>query len=168
MIHINYMIKSLLILVFLCLPFIQLISQDGPPDTRTEIDSIYEINITKTRINGVYIPKDIDDAFEEFIHLSPPTSIEKFRETPEDIVARKLHFGIGRWMIVNWNFYEGSRLSHHLRNLGIMHPDDMADLLIIVFHRKTNGKEVNLGQLLEELVDQRKKKNAELEKIHFN
>jgi hypothetical protein len=143
-------------------------SQDGPPATRDQIDSLYQVNITKTRINGVYIPSDADDAYEEFVHLSPVRSIEQFKAAPEEQVARKLHFGIGRWMIVNWNFYEGSRLSHYLRNLGLMHPDDMADFLIVYFHRKLNGVNKDHSDVISRLVTARKEQQAKMEKIHFN
>lgn len=139
-------------------------AQDEPPSKAEQLDSIYQKNILKSRINGVYIPRDIDDAYEEFIHLSPEASIEKFKLAPEDQVAEKLHFGIGRWMIVNWNFYEGSRLSHYLRTLGVLHPDDMADLLIVVFHRKLNEKDIGLTELVEALKKERIKKMKALEK----
>lgn len=155
-----------LIFVFgiLLFSFFHLDAQDVTPSTAEQMDSIYQKNIQKSRINGVYIPKDIDDAFEEFIHLSPETSLLKFKAAPEDMVAQKLHFGIGRWMIVNWNFYEGSRLSHYLRNLGILHPDDMADLLIVAFHRKLNDKDLSLAPLVDKLVVERKKKMKALQK----
>jgi hypothetical protein len=156
-------IKLLFVFGFLSLFLLPLDAQDAPPSTAEQMDSIYLKNILKSRINGVYIPKDIDDAFEEFIHLSPEASLEKFKLAPEEKVAQKLHFGIGRWMIVNWNFYEGSRLSHHLRNLGLLHPDDMADLLIVVFHRKLNEKDLGLAQLVDDLVTERHKKMKALQ-----
>ena len=37
-----------------------------------EADSLYKANIIKTRINGVYIPKDLQEAFTELDRLSPP------------------------------------------------------------------------------------------------
>ena len=140
----------------------------NPPSSRAELDSLYQANILKSRINGVYIPKDLEDAFEEFVHLSPEDAIASFKAADEDMVEEKLHFGIGRWMIVNWNFYEGSRLSHYLRELGVMHPDDMAGFLIRYFHRKLNGKDPDIKALAEHYAELRKKDLNKKGKIHFN
>ena len=49
-------------------------------------------------------------------------------------------------MIVNWGFYEGSRLSHFLRGAGLQHPDDMARVILVCFHRHLNQKELNLQE----------------------
>jgi hypothetical protein len=145
-----------------------LIGQDYPPVLRQEMDSIYQANITKTRINGVYIPKDLEDAYEEFLDLSPAEALEKFKTAPEEVVAKKLHFGIGRWMIINWSFYEGSRLSHSLRLMGLLHPDDMADFLIIYFHRRLNEKPPKIDALVELLRKNRKTEQSKLGKIYFD
>jgi hypothetical protein len=132
------------------------------------MDSLYEKNIKKTRINGVYVPKDIEDAYEEFIHLSPKASLDQFKNAHEESVAQKLHFGIGRWMIVNWNFYGGSRLEHLLKSKGLMHPDDMADFLIVTFHRKLNEREEKQEELILSMIEKRKGEQKKMGKIHFN
>ena len=124
----------------------QEIKEIKPSNTAEEFEKQYERNIRKSRINGVYIPKDLNDAINELVKLSPPESLEKFKIVSEDIVAKKLHFGMGRWMIVNWNFYEGSRLSNYLKNLGVGHPDDMADFLIVSLHRHLNGKDLKTAE----------------------
>ncbi len=135
------------ITILLCLSSLSLKAQikneDSLPSTPEEIEKQYKRNIKKSIINGVYIPTDIDDAMKELEKLSPAESLRVFKNAPEDKVARKLHFGLGRWMIYNWNFYYGSRLEHYLKKLGVEHPDDMADFLIISFHRYLNGKELD-------------------------
>jgi hypothetical protein len=128
----------------------QIKSDKGPPSTPEEIEKQYKRNIKKSIINGVYIPVDINDAMKEMKKLSSPESMEKFKNAPENIIAKKLHFGLGRWLIYNWNFYYGSRLEHYLKGLGIEHPDDMADFLIISFHRYLNGKDLDSLKLAEE------------------
>ena len=148
--------------------YLNLSAQDELPDSRQELDSIYNSNIFKSRINGVYIPKDIAEAYDEFIHLSPDESIAQFKLMDEVIAAKKLHFGIGRWMIVNWSFYEGSRLSHVLREAGLLHPDDMAGVLIRVFHRKLNGNPENLENLVSEYKAIRVEEQKKMGSIHFD
>ena len=122
----------------------------------------YQKNIKLSKINGVYIPSSLDEAFNRLEKLSPPASIAKFQTGEELIVAEKLHFGIGRWMMVNWNFYGGSRLSHLLKQKGVMHPDDMAQFVLRSFHRKLNNKPLEENALVEELVLARKKTTQEV------
>lgn len=109
-------------------------------ETEAAFDAEYARRIQLTEIAGVYIPNDLEDAFAELKRLSAQAGLEKFKEAPEDTISTKLHFGLGRWMIHNWGFYEGSRLSHYLKELGLDHPDDMARFLIVSFHRHLNEK----------------------------
>lgn len=120
-----------------------------PVNTAEEYEKQHKRNVRKSRINGVYIPKNVDDAIQQLVKLSTKKSLGKFKKAPEESVAEKLHFGIGRWMIVNWNFYEGSRFEQYLRNLGLGHPDDMADFMIISLHRFLNEKDLNTKDLVE-------------------
>ena len=162
--------RSIPIILSICFVFssMALSGQTEPLNKREEMDNQYEKNIRKSRINGVYIPKDIDDAFQEFLQLSPEESLEQFRNAAEESVVSKLHFGIGRWMIVNWSFYEGSRLSHQLRELGLLHPDDMADFLIIVFHRKLNERDLDIDGLVGKFSAKRAKERENMGGIHFD
>jgi hypothetical protein len=100
-----------------------------------EMDSIYKSNIKKTKLYGVYIPKDIDDAFLELNRLSPPEAIEKLKTTDETTMAKRLHFGLGKWISHNWNLTEGSRFSHYLKGLGLETTDDMINFTLVSYHR---------------------------------
>ena len=104
-----------------------------------QFDSAYAVRITMEEIDGVYIPENLGDAFAEIKRLTSPADMEKFRQLPEDVAREKLHFSLGRWMIHNWGFYEGSRMSHYLRERGLEHPDDMARVLLVSLHRHLNG-----------------------------
>jgi hypothetical protein len=119
-------------------------------DIRQEQDSIYKTNITKVRLNGKYIPKDLEDAFKELDELSPPKELTKIKLADEDLIAKKLHFGLGRWMAYNWNFDLGSRFSHYLTiNMNLRYTDDMIDFMLRVYHRYLNNKPqdaINLGK----------------------
>lgn len=118
----------------------------------------YQHNIKQSRIDGIYIPKDIDDAIKEIHNLAPAEGLQKFAELQDEMeAAKKLHFGLGRWMTINWNFYDGSRLSHHLKELGVLHPDDMARFMLVILHRQLNNKERNPEPLIQNLAEERKK-----------
>ena len=132
-------------------------AQDLPPipDNEKDYQIQYEKNIRKSRINRVYIPANIDEVFDELNRLSPPESIAKFKGAEENVIASRLHFGLGRWMIENWNFYGGSRLSHLLKEMGISFPDDMAQFLIISYHRHLNDKPLELKERAKLYADRR-------------
>lgn len=128
------------------------------PTTPEEAEAKYARNIKKSRIKGVYIPKDHKEAILELKEMSPDKALGKFRTQSEDMVVRKLHFGLGRWIRYNWNFYEGSRLSEHLKKMGVSHPDDMSNFLMRLLHRDLNGNPANEKELIAKLSDDRKKK----------
>lgn len=153
----NYFRNIALLLMFGTFLFNgNLVAQDPISDEQT-FESRYARNIKKSRINSVYIPKDLDEAMEELKALSSEGALAKFKSGEEGLVAKRLHFGLGRWMIYNWNFYEGSRFSHYLKEMGVAHPDDQARLVIIALHRQLNEKDLALEDLIVQLNEARKK-----------
>ena len=134
-----------------------------PPATKEEFKKNYQQRIRKESINGVYIPKDVPDAFVQLNELIDEDSKQKFRKVHEDTAVTKLHFSLGRWIIRNWGFYEGSRLSHYLRtNLDIYHPEDMARFLIITYHRNLNRKPLNVKELVEKIHQKQEQERRQL------
>lgn len=142
-------------ILFLLL-FIPLLSVDlgaqKPPETASEYEKAYQRRIRRELINGVYIPKDIGDAFTELNRLTDKESRAKFKGIPETLAAQKLHFSLGRWMIVNWGFYEGSRLTVWLNQVGLFHPDDMARFIIITYHRNLQRNPLEVKTLVAEIL----------------
>jgi hypothetical protein len=136
------------ILLFLALGSNNAFCQDkAPPSSATEYEKRFQENLAKDRINGVYIPKNLDDAFVQLDKLLDPRSREKFKSMSEETAASKLHFSLGRWMITNWQFYEGSRFSNYLASAGITYPDDKADFMIRSYHRHVNGQSIGFKEL---------------------
>jgi cell division protein FtsL len=133
--------------------------EDTIPKSLSEIRFLekYNRNIKKSRINGVYIPKDLEDAFKEIKELASKESIYKFKQADKEFVVKRLHFGLGRWIMHNWNFYDGSRISHHIKSYGVSHPDDQVKFLLIAFHNHLNNKDLNLKNISIQLSDIRKK-----------
>jgi hypothetical protein len=148
--------------VVLSLPYPSLMAQpdtkpEGPANTEEEYQKRYNENITKDRLHGVYIPKNLDDAFVQLDKNISAESREKIKAIPEDTVCLLLHDRLGRWMLNNWCFYEGSRFSHYLRSAGVTYPDDMADFMLIAYHRHLHGKPVELRELAKSYRETRKK-----------
>ncbi len=125
----------------------------------------YEWRIEQDYIMGVYIPEDEEDAFIELKRLSESEGLAKFKQAPEDSIRRKLHFGLGKWIMQNWQLLDGSRLSHHLKEKGLTHTDDMVEYLIVTFHRHLNEKPLNSSDLIQEYNEARKKAYKERQKM---
>ncbi|MFK7935919.1 MAG: DUF6794 domain-containing protein [Saprospiraceae bacterium] len=153
--------RQLIFLLFL-IPFINAdLAAQKPPETVSEYEKAYQRRIRREMISGVYIPKDIGNAFAELNRLTDKESRAKFKSMPEALAAQKLHFSLGRWLIVNWGFYEGSRFTVWLNQVGLFHPDDMARFVIITYHRNLNRNSLEVKALVEHLLENRKKIEAE-------
>ena len=136
-------------------------AQKEPPSTLEDYKKEYNERIKKDRLAGIYIPKDLNDAFAELNKKIADKDKDKFKSFGEEAASHRLFFSLGRWLILNWGFDGGSRLSHYLKTLGIYHPEDMATFIIRAYHRKLNNKDLNLGELAKKITDVRKKERAE-------
>jgi len=145
-----------LVTLFFLVGVSQTYSQD-PPSSEADIEKKYQERIKKNMIHGVYIPEDLADSFVQLNKLIDKDSKKKFKEVPEGIAVKKLHFSLGRWMIYNWGFYEGSRLSHSIRQLGVFHPDDIAKFIIITYHRYLNKEDLKVKELVEQFKEKQEK-----------
>ena len=151
--------KLLLSAIFSFTLFFTGFAQDESPYPRGKkgYEEAYKRNIKKSRIGGVYIPKDIHEAIQELDALSPDGAKVKFTNAPEEVIATKLHFGLGRWISVFWGFEEGSRYVEYLRNLGITDPDHMIQFTIVSYHRYKNGKDLDIDKQVAHYKSEREK-----------
>lgn len=137
---------------------VALISQQyNPPNNESDFERQYQERIKKDRIGGVYIPRNLDDVLVQLNKLTSEEARQKFKAIPEESVCKVMHNRLGQWMIANWSFYEGSRLSNYLRSAGVTYPDDMADFLILAYHRHLNGHTVTIKELAVYFRENRKK-----------
>ena len=119
-----------------------------PPENDAEFEKAYQQRIRKDMLYGVYIPKDLADAFVQLNKRIDSESKQKFQSVPEEEVSDKLFFSLARWIMHNWGFHGGSRFSHYIKQLGIYHPEDMARFVIISYHRYLNKKSLNVKDLV--------------------
>jgi hypothetical protein len=132
--------------------------------TETEFEANYAKRIKLEIINGVYIPADLDDAFNELNRLADPKGLAEFKSAPEDSIRRRLHFGLGRWIMINWGMEDGSRISHYLKTKGVSLPDDMVEYIIVTWHRKLNNQPLKLEEeiaMIQKRVEEAKAKRDE-------
>jgi|SRR6185436_5537612 len=160
-----------MIKIFITAFFITTIVISYAQNTPEEYQKIYEERIKLERINDVYIPKDLDDAMKELDRLTNDKAAENLKASPEDTIASKLHFSLGRWMLINWSLDEGSRLSAYLKVKGLSFPDDMMDLLIRCWYRHISHLPLNENKLVENYIIKRKaeylKKLKNIDTIHI-
>ena len=152
------MLKTLLI-ILMGLSLQAIFAQDTTYQELYEME--YQKRIMLEKINGRYIPKNMDDAMAQLDILVDAVGKAKFKSQPEAIAVKKIHFSFGRWMIVNWGFYEGSRLSHFLKQKGVSYPDDMATVLMTCYHRHLLGVPLKFEELAAEFAEIRKKEVEE-------
>jgi hypothetical protein len=131
------------------------------PSTDTQIEAEYKRRITLEKINGVYIPKNLDDVYTTLDKMVDAESKFKVKMLPESKVDSVLSPRLGLWMSLNWSFYEGSRISHYLHSAGVTYPEDMASFLLIAWHKHLNGKPVEIKNLAVGFRDKRRKQWAE-------
>ena len=157
---------TLLFFIFTCALNAQTpaVKEEWPASTEAEFEKQYQEHIKKDKLNGVYIPKKLDEAMTELDKRISPESQAKVKTIPEDSVCLVMHNRLGQWIILNWGFYGGSRLSHYLRSAGITFPDDMADFLILAYHRRLNAKPIGIKELATEFREKRKKEFEEKKK----
>jgi len=155
------MLKTLLFVsLFGLMSFAPLSAQiEKPVETDAEFERNYAWRIQQERLDGVFIPKDLVNSFEELNRLMDATSKQKFKEASEEEAVRKLYFSLGRWITQKWGFYEGSRFSHYLRNIGVYHPEDMAQLVIVSYHRFLNKVPLELKARIQTIQETRKQEN---------
>ena len=149
------------------LPFMFLISvvqvAIGQTEPEDQLDD-YEWRVQQEYLMGVYIPESEHDAFVELKRLAEPEGLNKFKNAAEKDIRRNLHFGLGKWMLQNWQLLDGSRLSHYLKEKGLAHSDDMIEYLIVTFHRHLNEKSLQSGDLIQAYNEARKKAYLERQK----
>ena len=154
-------IQKIFPLIFLMLPILLPAQAEKNKDPYQEK---YEWRLRQEVLYGTYIPKDVNEVFLELNKKIDQTSKNKFKSMPEGEATSKLFFSLGRWMTHNWGLYEGSRLSKHLQDLGIYHPDDMVRFLILAYHRSLNQKPLEIKELLNMV----HKKNEEMRQQRIN
>ncbi len=86
-------------------------------------------------INGIYIPKDIDDCMTELDKMLDDSLKCEIRKMSADEFQAKAHFGLGMWMRNNYGLWQGSRLAVYIRkNCDVRHPDDMSGVILSSYY----------------------------------
>lgn len=142
---------------------------DIPSDSATLKE--FDQRIKLTRIEGKYIPKDLNDAMMELNKIMEDGAKKKFADMSENDARQKTHFSFGKYINARWYIQEGSRLTVWFQKNKIYDFDDMIDCIIVAYHRTLNNKPIKFEQLadyyykkqmekVKKLVEDKKKKEV--------
>ncbi len=120
---------------------------------RKELEEKDKIKYVTDTINGVYIPKNLEDCFSQINSFWNDSTKIQVKNWEEKEFAGKVHFGFGMWMRNNWQLWGGSRLSKYFNDLGVHHPDDMSGIILDSYHRYLNNKEIKLEEQVKNYQD---------------
>ena len=110
---------------------------------KKEYDRIMSIE----KIDGVYIPKDINDCFNCLGKALDKETILKIKSKPDSAMS-EFHFSLGLWIRNNWKLWGGSRLQLYFMDMGVRHPDDMSAIILCSFNRHLKGIPIDIaGQI---------------------
>ena len=127
------------------------------------LDYKEKIKYVTDTINGVYIPKNLEDCFVQINSFWSDSTKIKVKNWSESEFVGKVHLGFGMWMRNNWRLWGGSRLSKYFNELEINHPDDMSGIILVSYHRHINNKDIKLQEQIKYYQDYwEKTKKAEL------
>lgn len=107
----------------------------------------WKLRLKAEKIDGVYIPKDLDDAIRT-LDTSFTEEMKAFitDSLSENDYAGRFHFTDGLWLRNNWGFWRGSRLSEYFDSIGIWHPDDMSSIIMRSYYRHLKGEDIRLDE----------------------
>jgi hypothetical protein len=89
------------------------------------------------RIDGIYIPKDLDEAIDSLDVIICPEDKRYITDSLSlDDFRINCHHGLGMWIRNNWGLWGGSRLQLYFLDRNVIHPDDMSDNILKAYYKK--------------------------------
>jgi len=117
--------------------------EESKKERHLEIEAIkkaQEERMIADSINGLYIPKNMEDCFitlDSLLSKQDRNFIKNLESRDETI---EFHLGLGMWLRNNWGLWGGSRLQTYFLNKKIEHPDDMSSIILEYYYDWLNGK----------------------------
>lgn len=117
------------------------------------------------------IPRNLNECFDildSFLEKSEEEERVWFKSADEKDAIVELHHTLGRWIRNAWGLWtKDTELYSILNGMGLWHPDDMSSVVLKSYHRKINGKELNLKEQVQHYTDfwkEYEKENGPVEK----
>ena len=121
--------------------------------------------LVSEKINGVYIPINIDDAISvlDTLFKGEVKSLANKSSSESDFTGRT-HLGLGMWLRNNWGLWGGSRLSVYFNDMKIFHPDDMSGIILHSYYRHVKGQNLDIEGQIEHYIGNSKKHKMSFKK----
>jgi len=114
----------------------------GKIERKQEIEAeqkLYRERIIADTINGVYIPKNIEECFIQLNKILKQKDVDAIKSLKDRDEMVRYHLGLGMWLRNNWGLWGGSRLQQYLLAKGYKHPDDMTGDLLPLYYDWLHG-----------------------------
>lgn len=99
----------------------------------------YKQRIVADSIDGVYIPRNMEDCFHTLDSLLNPHDRNHIKACNGEL--GQFHFSLGLWIRNNWGLWGGSRLQCYLYDRGTYHPDDMSGQILRFYYDHLWGRD---------------------------
>lgn len=100
----------------------------------------YSAKIEKESINGIYIPKNLEECFMELDRLlseEDKNTLKNLKDKEETILY---HHGLGTSIRNMWGLWGGSRLQAIFINKKVRHPDEMSAVILEFYYDWLNNR----------------------------
>ena len=95
-------------------------------------------------INGIYIPKNIEECFLELNKFLKKDDIKIMKEFKSKVLySFNYHMGLGNYIRNNWGLWADSRLYNYLRERFCFDADDMSGRILGFYWEWLNGIDDN-------------------------
>lgn len=122
-------------------------------ESKQRITCQNDFRLLSSKIEGTYIPKDLDEAIDSLDSFIPQEDKRYIADSLSlDDFIGDAHMGVGLWMRNEWCLWSGSRLSHYFNNLNVFHPDDMSGIILAAYYKtKIQGLPFQLNDELKHM-----------------
>lgn len=128
-----------------------------------ESDSIKVFNATADTIDGRYIPKNLDDAFQQLDTILDSNNQKSFIIEDEESAVSGEHFGLGMGLRNSWCLWGSSRLQRYIYSeYGIKQPDSQSSFILTLYHRRLRGDDLDIDQLKKIIQEQESQQEEEV------
>lgn len=99
----------------------------------------YLTKLDKDTLNGVYIPKDLQDCFIQLDKILSAKSTTEIKNLKNKEETTKYHHGFGMTLRNTWGLWGGSRLQKYFLDKKINHPDEMSSIILQFYYDWLNN-----------------------------
>ena len=96
--------------------------------------------MTLEKINGIYIPKNLEECFTELDKLLKEVDKKEMQALSKREEMIRYHHGLGTALRNNWGLWSGSPLLKYFTDKGIRHPDEMSSVILYYYYDWLNGQ----------------------------